>query len=112
MRASVKLHPDQRGIKRWQQQYGDRLFCVRYRYDRDRQKRYTTVEIIVAEADWIPNLPPDTLVEVRVAWGEAELARQVKAAGGRWNRTRTVWELPYGALLALQLLDRVVWLDV
>jgi hypothetical protein len=49
MQASVTLHPGQRGTKRWEQQYGDQLFGVCYRYDRDRRKRYTMVELIVAK---------------------------------------------------------------
>ncbi len=105
MRTSVKLQPGQRGTKRWLALYGDQLFCVRYRYHRERRKRYTTVELIVAEAAWTPKVPANTIVGVRVAWGEADLARQVKAAGGTWNRTRSLWELPYGQIVALQLLD-------
>ena len=34
--------------------YGDRLVCVRYRYDAQRTMRLKTVEIIVAERDWQP----------------------------------------------------------
>ena len=105
MRTSVKLQPGQRGTKRWLALYGDQLFRVRYRYHRERRKRYTTVELIVAEAAWTPKVPANTIVGVRVAWGEADLARQVKAAGGTWNRTRSLWELPYGQIVALQLLD-------
>jgi hypothetical protein len=112
MRASVKLKPGQRGTKRYVQQYGSQLFCVRYRYDRNECKRYTTVELIVATSDWIPTASPETLVGVRVEWGEATLAWQIRKAGGQWNRKRQLWELPYGQLLALNLLDRLVWLDV
>ena len=54
MRARVKLHPGQRGTKQWLSIYGDRLVCARYRYDAQQQKRYTTVEIIVAEGPWTP----------------------------------------------------------
>lgn len=108
MRTSVKLRPGQRGTKRWVAQYGDQLLAVRYRYDRTRHKRYTTVELIVAEARWAP---ATTLVGVRVAWDENELRRQVKAAGGRWDPARRVWDLPYGQIRALSLLHRIVWPD-
>ncbi|MBX0329452.1 hypothetical protein K2Z83_17410 [Oscillochloris sp. ZM17-4] len=111
MRASVKLQPGQRGTKRYVEQYGDQLFCVRYRYDRAQRKRYTTVEIIVASADWMPKTAPEVLVGVQVAWGEAALAARIRAAGGQWNRARRVWELTYGQVCALELLDRLVWLD-
>ncbi|MFZ2956324.1 MAG: hypothetical protein WA705_05490 [Candidatus Ozemobacteraceae bacterium] len=30
------------------------MFCVRYRYDEAKGKRFTTVELIVDEADWKP----------------------------------------------------------
>jgi hypothetical protein len=67
------------------------------------------VEVIVAEVPWTPLPPaPDTIVGVRVAWGEAVLARQVKATGGRWNRQQQVWEVRYDQVVALSLVDRIV----
>lgn len=50
----------------------------------------------------------DSIVGVRVAWGEATLAREVKAAGGVWNRPRQVWELRYDQVVALGLVDRMI----
>jgi hypothetical protein len=86
-----------------------RILCVRYRYDAQQQKRYTTVEVIVAEGPWTPPTPaPDTIVGVRVAWGEAGIARQVKAGGGTWNRQQQVWEVRYDHVVALGLIDRIV----
>jgi hypothetical protein len=109
MRARVKLRPGQRGTKRWLAKYGDRLVCVRYRYDAKQRKRYTTIEVIVDEGPWTPPPPaPDTIVGVRVAWGEAALARQVKAAGGQWDRRQQVWNLRYDQIVALGLLERIV----
>lgn len=109
MRTRLVLRPGQPGTRRLVAQYGDRLLCVRYRYDEQRQKRYTTVELIVSEADWIPPLPaPETIVTIRVTLREAELWRKVKAAGGRWEPKRKVWKLPYGEVALLGLLDRIV----
>lgn len=85
--------------------YGEKLVCVRYRYDTDRKRRYKTVEIIVEETEWIPN---DALVLVKVAWGEKEIAYRVKTAGGIWNKTKQAWELTYGKVVELQMEDRVV----
>jgi hypothetical protein len=50
----VRLHlrPGQRGTKQLLAQYGDRLICVRHRYDAQRRKRLKTVELLVAERDW------------------------------------------------------------
>ena len=65
--------------------------------------------MIVAEGPWTPPAPaPDTIVGVRVAWGEAAIARQVKAAGGTWNRQQQVWEVRYDQVVALGLIDRIV----
>ena len=109
MRARVKLRPGQRGTKQWVAKYGEQLVCVRYRYDASQRKRYTTIEIIVAEGPWTPPPPtPDTIVGVRVAWGEAALARQIKAAGGQWNRRQKVWDVRYDQVVALGLVDRIV----
>jgi len=55
----VRLHlkPGQKGTKQLLAQYGDRLICVRYRYDAQRKKRFKTVELLVAERDWEPPRP-------------------------------------------------------
>ena len=55
MRTRLILKPGQRGTKRLGKQYGDRLLCVRYRYDEKRRKRLKTVELIVDEVDWQPS---------------------------------------------------------
>jgi hypothetical protein len=48
-RIRLTLHPDQDGAKGLRAEYGDRLVCMRYRYDAQKQKRYKTVELGVAE---------------------------------------------------------------
>lgn len=109
MGIRATLRPGRRGTKRWQAIYGDRLVCVRYRYDAGRRRRYTTVEVIVAEAPWLPSPPaPETMVGVKVDWGEVDVARAIKAAGGRWEPSLRLWKLRYDQVLALDLLDRLV----
>ncbi|MEW6208252.1 MAG: GIY-YIG nuclease family protein [Acidobacteriota bacterium] len=54
MRIGLNLKPGKGGTKRLLAQYGERLVCVRYRYDEKREKRFKTVEIIVEESDWDP----------------------------------------------------------
>ena len=110
MRTRLHLKPGQRGTKQLLAQYGDRLVCVRYRYDAQRKKRFKTVELIVAERDWDPpatRLADDAPVAVRVDFAEVELRQRVKQAGGRWNPDRRVWELPYAQVAALKLEARI-----
>jgi hypothetical protein len=111
MRTVLHLKPGQKGTKQLLTQYGDRLVCVRYRYDAQRRKRFKTVELIVAEREWEPPPPPlaaDTIVGVRVGFAEVEMRAQVKQAGGKWNPSRKVWELRYDHLVTLKLEARIV----
>jgi hypothetical protein len=110
MRTRLTLKPGQRGTKQLVEEYGDRLVCVRYRYDDKQRKRYKTVELIVDEADWPDqHAPADALVVgVLVAREETDLRAQVKAEGGRWNPERQVWELRYDRVKRLELEGRLV----
>lgn len=82
------------------------------RLDEAPKKRYTTVEVVVAEGEWEPIARPPRVeappVLVRIAWGEKELARRVKDAGGRWDAGRKLWQLPAAGDRELRLEDRVV----
>ena len=111
METRLTIKPGQKGTRRLVAQYGRSLVCVRYRYDTARQKRYKTVELIVEEIDWRPKPKRpagDSIVGVTVVWGEAELARQVKNAGGKWNAQKKLWEIRYDRALALGLEKRIV----
>jgi hypothetical protein len=111
MRTRLHLKPGQKGTKELLAQYGDRLVCVRYRYDTQRKKRFKTVELIVAERDWEPPAPrftAETIVGVRIGFTEVDMREQVKQAGGKWNRSRKVWELRYDQVVALRLEARIV----
>ena len=111
MPTRLKLNPGQRGTKKLVAKYGDRLVCVRYRYDEQTKKCYKTVELIEEAVDWEPKadtMADQTLVEIQIDWSETELRAAVKAAGGRWNPERKVWRLPYGQVVALGLEQRIV----
>ena len=111
MRTLLHLKPGQKGTKQLLTQYGDRLVCVRYRYDAQRKKRFKTVELIVAERTWEqppPRFAADTRVGLRVGFAEVEMRDQVKQAGGKWNRGRKVWELRYDQVVALKLAAPIV----
>jgi hypothetical protein len=81
--------PDQRGAKKFLERYGEQLVCVCHRYDEQRCKRFTTVEIIVEESGWSPPEKPE-IVGLRVEFRETKLQRRVKQAGGKWNSTMRV----------------------
>ncbi len=111
MQIRLTLKPGQPGTKQLVDKYGDRLVCVRYRYDAARQKRYKTAEIIVEESSWIPpDAEPagDALVELVIGKTEGALQQRVREAGGRWNGVRGVWELRYADVVALGLTGRLV----
>lgn len=99
--------------------FGERLVCVRYRYDSLRHKRYKTAEIIVAEEDWLP--PPEFeaqaespepqqphRVAIRIAYRERELRQQVSAAGGTWSQQERLWQVAPDVVERLGLQGRVV----
>ena len=75
--------------------------CVRYRYDKARQKRCKTVELTIDEKDWIPGVAivPEKRVFVRIDCGETELRELVKRSGGYWNPARKAWSLTNLVLL-------------
>ena len=100
-----------RGAKKLLAEYGPRLVGVRYRYDAQRRKRFKTIELIVDEAEWQPKPKPDPLVHLKVAWGEADLARRLKQAGGTWNAPKKVWDLRYAQTVKLGLQVRMVEKD-
>lgn len=86
-----------------QTQYGERLVCVRYRYDEQRQKRLKTVELIVGEAPWAPlktRPADDVLVPIRLGLSEVTLRQQIKQGGGRWDPRRQLWDTRYAHAVA------------
>ena len=108
---SRKVLPGQPGTKKLLDKYGDRLVCVRYRYDSENHKRFKTMEIILEENDWFKDtkrIPANKIIDLKIVYGETHLGRLVRAAGGRWNRKKKLWELPYSEAMALGLEDRIV----
>jgi len=110
-RIRLTLHPDQDGAKGLRAEYGERLVCVRYRYDTQQQKRYKTVELVVAEEQWTPPMQPtapEQIVAIRVSALEMTVRQKVKQAGGQWDPQRGVWALSYDRVVALGLSKRIV----
>ena len=111
MKASKKLLPGQPGTKKLVEKYGKNLVCVRYRNDPDQKRKYKTVELIEEEWHWEPNIqriPGNKLVYVRIKYEETNLRKIVKGAGGRWNKDKKLWELPYTEVKQLGFTSRMV----
>jgi hypothetical protein len=47
-------------------------------------------------------------LSLKVAYGEVEVGKAIKAAGGVWDAQRKVWKLAYKQVVALGLTDRIV----
>ena len=106
MKTRVKLKPGQNGTKKHVIQYGEALVCVRYRYDAEKRKQYKTVEIIVSESEWTPppaKYPDSAFVGLKIGVKETALQAQVKAVGGRWDKEKKEWVVPYGCIRGTRL---------
>jgi hypothetical protein len=66
------------------------------------------VEVSVAEGLWTPLPQRPTRSWARVAWGEAALAGQRKAAGGQWNQHQRLWNLRCGLVEALDVVGQTI----
>jgi len=100
-----------KGTKKLVQEYGDKLICVRYRYDYERKRKLKTIELIIDEGALVSNsskIPMNKIMQLKVKYGEINMGKLIRAAGGRWNRKEKVWELPYSEVLALGLENRIV----
>ena len=115
MQARLKLKPGQNGTKKLHARFGERLVCVRYRYDESRSLRFTTVELIVSQAPWRPRKrtrasprSPHDMVYVRVAYDDIALRAKMKTLGALWRPHHKLWELPWGAVIALGIEHHIV----
>jgi len=110
MRIGLSLKPGRSGTKKLVARYGERLVCVRYRYDEKRKKRFKTVELIIEEIAWEPRrkfYADDEIVGVCLKLAEEQLRRQVLRAGGKWNAARNIWQMRYDRAVELGLRDRI-----
>lgn len=113
MKTRAILKPGQNGTKKFVEKYGDTLVCVRYRYDAEKRKQYKTIEIIVSESDWTP--PPSRfsdsmLVSLKIGIKETAAQEQVKAVGGRWDREKKFWYVPYGCIAGTKL-EKFIYIE-
>jgi len=102
----------QPGTKKWLQKYGAALTCVRYKYDSENNRKIKTVELVVENEPWEidrKRIPANKLIGLKVKYGEVHIGRLIKAAGGKWNPHKKLWELPYKEALALGLENRIAY---
>ncbi len=114
MKTKLHLKPGENGTKKLVEKYGDRLICVRYRYDEERKRRYKTIELVLEDKEWHPKeeSPPQAhkateMLGIRVDYLEKELQAQVKQAGGIWRPRYKLWELSYVKIVELGLEERI-----
>lgn len=110
-KTRLVLKPGQKGTKKLMDKYGDRLVCVRYRYDADRKMRLKTIEIVIDETHWENNergISPSRLVYLRIEGYVTILRRVVKNAGGIWNPKKKLWQLTYGDVCKLGLKSKMI----
>ncbi len=117
MDTRLHLQPGQNGTKALVRKYGERLICVRYRYDAQTKQRHKTVELIEETVPWSPQgsreaslmqRAADELVLVNIGFDERALREQARRAGGYWRPEEKAWSLSYGAAARLGLLERIV----
>lgn len=116
MKIKATLKPGQNGTKRLLEKYGNRLVCVRYRYDEGTGKRYTTAEVVVDESSDVVVVRESDCVRahqslrfgVRIDYWESELREKAKARGAIWRPRQKLWEMRYDDVIELGLESRVV----
>jgi hypothetical protein len=113
MKTRLTLRPGQRGTRRLVAEHGDRLVCVRYRYDDVRKIRIKTVELIVEECPWVYCRPfrplaHDRRVLIAVPPGDRGMSRDIQAAGGIWRSGDGAWEVAYSTAERLGIAGLVV----
>lgn len=112
MEIRLTRRPEQADTKKFTERYGERLVCVRYRYDRDKGFRHKTVELIVETVPWTPRgrrprRQEEEMVAVRIGYGESELRERAKRLGALWRPNQKLWEMRWLDAKRLGIADRV-----
>lgn len=105
--VAKKLRPGQDGTRRAQRQHGDALVCVRYRHDKLKLYRYTTVELVVDEGPLHPKAFDRAVFGLAIRRNEQPLLQTIKAAGARWDPDDRLWWLQGSKIRKLDLIHRI-----
>lgn len=114
MKSRLNLKPGQKGTKALVEKYGDAFVCVRYRYDEASLTRIKTVELIVEKKELPPaqkkqqNLADETLVSLRIEYGEKQLGKMARSAGVTWDPDVKLWYIRYGKIKGTELEKHII----
>lgn len=92
-RIVKRLAPDQDGAKKLTRQYGGALVCVRYRQDPQQGLRYTTVELVVEQAQLPQRRARATTAYVHISHLDSRLKQRAQTEGARWDASRQAWRM-------------------
>lgn len=112
MEIRLTRRPGQADTKKFTERYGDRLVCVRYRYDTAQGCRHKTVELIVETVPWQANARRarrrnEEMVAVRIGYAETGLRERAKRLGTIWRPNQRLWEMRWLDAKNLGIADRV-----
>ena len=116
MKVQQKLSTGMPGTKKYLERYGEKLLCVRYRYDEKTQEQVTTIECEVnrklypklnAEVQRKLYSHPSRHVLEKVEYHEEELRRKIKMNGGIWIKDKRMWKIPYHKVYELDIKNRI-----
>ena len=102
------------GTKRLLREHGERLVCVRYRYDDELGERLKTVELIVERLRLdrsprrIRHQDGEDVVEIRLNRGEDLLRRAILLAGAKYDAESGKWRLSRATATSLGVTDRII----
>ncbi len=100
----------ERGTKALVEKYGERLVCVRHRYDESCGRRYKTVELVIEDTVWRPALRHglDDIVYLKLLPDEQRYQRLLRSFGASHDAAQGLWRAKYRHALALDIVDRIV----
>ena len=109
MKTHCHLKPGQKGTRRLLELYGEKLLCVRYRYDEKRGMRLKTVEIVVEEKPWQQpfRFQDGDMTPVSVGYEETALREKLRKLHAKWNPQKKVWLVPYHLIRGTELESRI-----
>jgi hypothetical protein len=91
--VAKRMAPNQAGAIKLARRFGDALLYVRYRHDVEQGLRYTTVELIVEQAQLPTQRARNTTVYVHISHLAATMKARAQANGAHWDARRQAWRM-------------------